>query len=540
MSSSDYSRISMKRFPSLRIRDTAETRYWSKFKFPILHSLGGNSAAVPGGAGRQRKRKRSSGGGMAVTSVLFRQGIASGGVPSSSSSSSSWKGKTIGRKGARGESFVATSGLRVFVYDCKTNQPRRTFTRFKDVAYSGCLRHDGGLIGAGDGTGLISVFEMDGSRSRLRSFSGHEPLPVRAVRWSWDGTQLFSGGDDSTVRLWDLSTGSQLLAFSGHTDHVRCAAPSPSHGESVWATGSYDHTVRIWDLRASTSSLSASSSSRPCALAVNHGAPVESVLFLPGGSMLITAGGDEIRAWDILGGGGLLHRWSPHQKTVTSLSLDGTGTRLLSGSLDQHVKVHDISSPTYRLTHSIKYSSPVLSLGLSSDNTRLVVGMLDGSLSIRQRPRSEGGKSGGGGAISAGNGGVTRPGRELVASSSALALAGGVDLDTALSLRLGEESGRVVGDDDLEAEDDGDEEGGSQLTFADAIPSPSSSTSNNSSQKTRNKNRHFLKGQRARPEADAYIVAARRRQRLKPYDRALKQFRYAQALDRALASRQVR
>ena len=55
--------------------------------------------------------------------------------------------------------------------------------------------------------------------------------------------------------------------------------------------------------------------------------------------MALTAGGNEIKVWDVLGGGKLLHTFSNHQKNVTGLAFDGTGSRLLSCGLDGHVKV---------------------------------------------------------------------------------------------------------------------------------------------------------------------------------------------------------
>ena len=185
--------------------------------------------------------------------------------------------------------------------DTKTNQPLRTFSKFSDVAYSGSVRADGKLVCAGDRTGQVSVFEVNGNQSKLRWFKGHK-APVQSALWSRDGTRVFSCSDDATVRLWELSTGAQVSAFSGHGDYIRCAAASPA-SEQVWASGSYDHTVRLWDMRqggggpSSSSSSSATKRKSPCALMVDHGKPVESVLFMPGGGVMLTAGGTEVKAW---------------------------------------------------------------------------------------------------------------------------------------------------------------------------------------------------------------------------------------------------
>ena len=58
------------------------------------------------------------------------------------------------------------------------------------------------------------------------------------------------------------------------------------------------------------------------------------------------------RIWNLLAGGQLLARMANHQKTVTSLCTANSAgpaatsaPRLLSGSLDGHVKVHRLPQP---------------------------------------------------------------------------------------------------------------------------------------------------------------------------------------------------
>lgn len=97
-------------------------------------------------------------------------------------------------------------------------------------------------------------------------------------------------------------------------------------------------------------------------MSLDHGAPVEQVLMFPGGGVALSAGSNQIKVWDILAGR-LLQTFSNHQKTITSLALDSQGKRLLTASLDQHVKIHDVQD--YHVTHSIKYTAPILSMSLS-------------------------------------------------------------------------------------------------------------------------------------------------------------------------------
>ena len=80
-------------------------------------------------------------------------------------------------------------------------------------------------------------------------------------------------------------------------------------------------------------------------------------MIAPSGAVLITGSGNEVRMWDLLGGCRPMHTFSSHQKNITSLAMDSTGTRILSGALDGHVKVY--SMQTLQVVHGMKYGSPV-------------------------------------------------------------------------------------------------------------------------------------------------------------------------------------
>ncbi|KAI8615645.1 WD40-repeat-containing domain protein [Chytriomyces sp. MP71] len=266
--------------------------------------------------------------------------------------------------------FAVTSSTRVQVYSCATHSVKKTLSRFKDVAYSGSFRSDGKMMVAGDAMGSVQIFDLS-SRAILRTFTGHKDA-VRVSSFSPNLTQVLSASDDKTVRIWDLPSEEPVYVFDEHQDHVRSALISPDN-PNIILSGSYDHTVKLWDTRSPT----------PCISTMNHGHPVESVLFLPGGALLATAGSNQLKIWNVLTGCTLTTTLSNHTKSITSLCLDGSGRRLLSGSLDNQVKVYNLED--YRVGHSIKYPAPILSMAVSSDDTHLVVGMATGLLSIRQR-----------------------------------------------------------------------------------------------------------------------------------------------------------
>ncbi|XP_052700286.1 U3 small nucleolar RNA-associated protein 15 homolog [Crassostrea angulata] len=265
--------------------------------------------------------------------------------------------------------FAVTNSTRVQVYSPTSLQIHKTISRFKEVAYSGSFRSDGKLLVAGGDEGSVRLFDVD-SKSLLRLFKGHSGA-IHVTKFLTDKTRIFSGSDDNSVSVWDIPSESQLLSYREHQDYVRCGIASASSTDLI-LTGSYDHTVKLFDTRINDS-----------VMTFQHGHPVESVLMFPNGGICLSAGGNYIKVWDLLQGGRLLSTLCHHHKTVTSLAFCNNFTRILSGSVDRHIKIFDIS--TYKVVHTLDLPGTVLSAAVSPDDDILVVGMAEGLLSIQKR-----------------------------------------------------------------------------------------------------------------------------------------------------------
>lgn len=70
---------------------------------------------------------------------------------------------------------------------------------------------------------------------------------VYGIAFQQDGALAASCGMDALSRVWDLRTGKSILALEGHVKAVYGVDFSPN-GYHL-ATGSDDHTCRVWDLR---------------------------------------------------------------------------------------------------------------------------------------------------------------------------------------------------------------------------------------------------------------------------------------------------
>ena len=70
---------------------------------------------------------------------------------------------------------------------------------------------------------------------------------VYAVAFSPDGTRIATGGNDTTLRIWDAATFEQLAVLRGHEQYVKDVVFSPDG--TLIATASGDRTIRLWDTR---------------------------------------------------------------------------------------------------------------------------------------------------------------------------------------------------------------------------------------------------------------------------------------------------
>jgi serine/threonine protein kinase len=196
---------------------------------------------------------------------------------------------------------------------------------------------------------------------------------VRSVAVSPDGNTALSGGDDATVRLWDLATGREVRRLTAHEGAVMSVAFAP--GGRLAVSGSWDGTVRVWDLNngmqvrrlagtckevkcvlfgPDTRRVFAACSDhlihrwdmetgREIAPLEGHADLVQSLALTPDGRHLISGGDDgTVRVWD-MAGGRELHCFVGHTDTVACVCSAPDGASVLSASSDKTVRQWDRS-----------------------------------------------------------------------------------------------------------------------------------------------------------------------------------------------------
>ena len=79
--------------------------------------------------------------------------------------------------------------------------------------------------------------------SEARTCLGHSG-PVYSVKFTPSNSHILSASEDTTIRLWDVASSENVVAFRGHTYPVW--ALDVSHQGQYFASGSQDRTAKIW------------------------------------------------------------------------------------------------------------------------------------------------------------------------------------------------------------------------------------------------------------------------------------------------------
>ncbi|KAJ7107835.1 hypothetical protein C8R44DRAFT_986937 [Mycena epipterygia] len=265
--------------------------------------------------------------------------------------------------------------------------------------------------GSGPGEGMVRVWDAETGALVGGPWEGHSSEAVTSVHFSQDGERIATGSDDTTVRIWDAKSGPvvpleyserfiECFDFSADGGQIACgtannqvlvrdthtgallAGPFEGHTSIIWAvcfspndawiaSSSEDNTVRIWD--AKTGALVAGP--------MDHGAPLDSIIFSSDSEQIITALDGMVRVWDVHTGVLALGPYKLEQSSNEDgfLKFSGNGMYVAGGSEDGTVRIWNSRSGALLLG---PLSVKVKCLDFSPDGKRIASGSKDGTVSI--------------------------------------------------------------------------------------------------------------------------------------------------------------
>src|SRR6266566_5051377 len=201
------------------------------------------------------------------------------------------------------------------------------------------------------------------------TYHGHTAY-VSGIAWSPDGKRIASGGLDTTVQVWNATTGEHILTYRGHTDAVFAVAWSPD-GTRI-ASASNDGTVQEWE--ATTGKRIVTISSSPSVKGPL--APWNTVAWSPDGKRIAIGGNGDVQIWDAATGRNISY-YGYHAGTVHDLAWSPDGKYIAIGSDNTTVLLWEIATikNIYNYTGHI---TDVFAVAWSPDGKRIASGDGDG------------------------------------------------------------------------------------------------------------------------------------------------------------------
>ncbi|HYV04046.1 MAG TPA: AAA-like domain-containing protein [Blastocatellia bacterium] len=306
-------------------------------------------------------------------------------------------------------SLVATAvDGRLYVWDLATRRRIASRAGHTNEISSFSFSPDGKRLATGSLDRTIRLWDLTTWRE-IETIRGHGSW-VTALDWSPDGKYLVSGGRDGAVKIWDisikslpvlprekvasyyatvfsptdellalgrttdlytkvwnLSTGEELLRLDGPGETTLCAVFS--NDAKLVAAGGMDRQVKVWEV--STGKLVTKISGREAFYGIN---------FSPDGSLLVTGDKDgEVKVWEVSTGSELANFTSSNSYFRAVFSPDGK--MIATAGRDGVIKLWEIASKT-ELREFTGHLDRVRTIAFSADGRIMATGAKDNTVRL--------------------------------------------------------------------------------------------------------------------------------------------------------------
>ncbi|MBI5295032.1 MAG: hypothetical protein HY869_06120 [Chloroflexi bacterium] len=182
--------------------------------------------------------------------------------------------------------------------------------------------------------------------------------PVFSIAFSPDGKYIVSGSFDNTVRIWDIKTGAEIERMSsGYGIENNYSDGIPRYSRGIYSvaystdskfvvSGGQDGTIRVWEVKSGGEITRMKIEEPVYTVNYSYSNRVLAVNFSPDGKYIVSGSSDNtVRIWEISTGREIF-RGLHYQKThsigrVNSVAFSPNGKYIISGGEDNVVHVWD-------------------------------------------------------------------------------------------------------------------------------------------------------------------------------------------------------
>lgn len=230
----------------------------------------------------------------------------------------------------------------------------------------------GSFVACGGLDNICSIYSLksrEGNVRVSRELPGHTGY-LSCCRFLDDNRIVTSSGD-MTCALWDIETGQQTTAYTGHTGDVMSLSLSPDNRSFV--SGACDASAKLWDIRDGMCKQTFP----------GHESDINAVTFFPNGYAFATGSDDAtVRLFDIRADQELaMYSHDNIICGVTSVAFSKSGRLLLAGYDDFNCNVWD-SIRSERAGVLAGHDNRVSCLGVTEDGMAVCTGSWDSFLKI--------------------------------------------------------------------------------------------------------------------------------------------------------------
>jgi WD40 repeat protein/serine/threonine protein kinase len=254
-------------------------------------------------------------------------------------------------------------------WDTATAQTRRLLQGQTRPPRVLAVSPDGQTIALGGDDTLVRLCDLSTGSDLMLPAKKHNG-PVLSLDFSANGNLLASGGADGNVVLWDVSAGKERCLFKAHRDGVQALAFSPD-GKTL-ATGGCDKSIRLWSIGDHPKRLGTLD---------GHNGSLTGLAFTEDGQTLVSASEDgTVRTWDIPGMQPRGFLKQEHTTAARFLRITPDSKNIITTGPDGRVIVWDLALG--KAVHTWLLPGAASALTVAADNRHVAIAGANGSVYI--------------------------------------------------------------------------------------------------------------------------------------------------------------